>query len=141
MWTASFRRPMRIWRSILVDDGSPDQCPAICDAVCQAGCPHQSGNPQEKWRTYFGMESRRVRHADWRIGLALWTAMTGLSRICMSGCMRPLKRHSRRICPWQVWSLITKIRTIRLAERATGWTQEYLRVQQSWHALFPVLIK
>lgn len=70
---------------ILVDDGSPDQCPAICDAYAKAG------GPASKW--YIRKMAALLRHGKRESGmlkangLALWTVMTGLSRICMSGYM------------------------------------------------------
>ena len=39
---------------VLVDDGSPDQCPAICDQYAK-----YCGDPQEKRWTDFSLESRR----------------------------------------------------------------------------------
>ena len=63
---------------ILVDDGSPDQCPAICDAYAKQDARikvvHKKNGKRES-----GMLKAN--------GLALWTVMTGLSRICMSGYM------------------------------------------------------
>ena len=32
----------------LVDDGSPDRCPAMCDAWAEKGPPHQGHTPQKR---------------------------------------------------------------------------------------------
>ena len=42
---------------VLVDDGSPDQCPAICDQYAEKY--KNRGDPQEKRWTDFSLESRR----------------------------------------------------------------------------------
>ena len=63
---------------ILVDDGSPDQCPAICDAYAR-----QDARIKVVHKKNGGLTSA------WKEGVrqALWTVTTGLSRICMSGYM------------------------------------------------------
>ena len=60
---------------ILVDDGSPDNCPALCDAAAEK---------DSRVRVIHQQNQRRCKHSSqcrvWQlhreIGLALWTRMT-----------------------------------------------------------------
>lgn len=69
---------------ILVDDGSPDQCPAICDAYARQDARIKVVHKKMAALLRHGKRESGMLKAN---GLALWTVTTGLSRICMSGYM------------------------------------------------------
>ena len=86
---------------VLVDDGSPDQCPAICDQYA------------EKYKNIVVIHKKNGGLTSaWKAGV---TAATG--------DLLGFVDSDDWICLWQVWYLIMKIRTIRLAERGTVWSR------------------
>ena len=100
---------------VLVDDGSPDQCPAICDQYA------------EKYKNIVVIHKKNGGLTSaWKAGV---TAATGdlLGFVDSDDWIDPdmyerlyeTMRDTTQICLWQVWYLIMKIRTIRLAERGT----------------------
>ena len=100
---------------VLVDDGSPDQCPAICDQYA------------EKYKNIVVIHKKNGGLTSaWKAGV---TAATGdlLGFVDSGDWIDPdmyerlyeTMRDTTQICLWQVWYLIMKIRTIRLAERGT----------------------
>lgn len=102
---------------ILVDDGSPDRCPAICEDYARKDerirvVHKENGGLTSAWKEGSGMPRQT--------GSALWTVTTGSNRICMRGSGRRLP-DIRQISLWQDWYLTMKIRAIRPGGRPTGW--------------------
>lgn len=79
---------MRNLEIILVDDGSPDQCPAICDAYARQDARIKVVHKKNGGLTSHGKRESGMLKAN---GLALWTVMTGIEPDMYERLYEPLK--------------------------------------------------